>query len=100
MSARIPHLLTRLLSSSELDALRTEMLERAARTTGPACAAWLDAVTLLGRHRSDSFERRSGQTPSARRKSLSAPPAKVQAYADNNGLPPGAAPSLGLRYTR
>jgi len=71
MSARVPHLLTHLLTESELDALRTEMLDRAGALTGPACSAWMDAVMLLDQHRSDSFVRRSNQTPSARRKSLS-----------------------------
>ena len=70
MSAYIPHLLTHLLSSAELDALRTEMLERAGNLTGPRCEAWMDAVMLLDKHRSASFQRRSAQTPSARRKSL------------------------------
>ena len=71
MSARIPHLLTHLLTESELDALRTEMLDRAGNLTGPACAAWMDAVMLLDKHRSASFQRRSKLTPSKRRKSLS-----------------------------
>lgn len=71
MSARIPHLLTRLLTESEVEALRTEMLDIAGKTTGPACNAWLDAVILLDKHVSASFKRRCCQSPSARRKSLS-----------------------------
>ena len=70
MSARIPHLLTHLLSSDDLDALRTEMLEKASTLTGPACQAWMDAVILLDARRSESFHRRAAATPSARRKSL------------------------------
>lgn len=52
MSARIPHLLTHLLSSDDLDALRTEMLDKAGTLTGPACEAWMDAVILLDKRRS------------------------------------------------
>lgn len=70
MSARIPHLLTRLLSSAELDALKSEMLRQAELNTGAATMAWMDAVTLLESHRDSSALRRSRQTPSARRKSL------------------------------
>lgn len=70
MSARIPHLLTHLLSSDDLDALRTEMLDKAGTLTGPACEACIDAVILLDKRRSESFQRRSKATPSARRKSL------------------------------
>lgn len=71
MSANhIPHLLTRLMTEAELDALHNEMLDRAAALTGPACMAWLDAAYLLDQHRSRSFQRRAKQTPSARRKSL------------------------------
>lgn len=70
MSARIPHLLTRLMSSDDLDALRDEFLARASDSTGPACETWLDAVIILDRHREQSFDRRSKATPSARRKSL------------------------------
>ena len=70
MSARIPHLLTRLLSDSDCEALRAEMLARAVQHTGLACQAWLDAALLLDAHRTASFLRRSEQTPSARRKSL------------------------------
>lgn len=70
MSARIPHLLTHLLSDGDCEALRTEMLDRAGEHSGPACKAWMDAVMLLDKHRSESFQRRSAQTPSARRKSL------------------------------
>lgn len=71
MSARIPHLLTHLLSEAELDTLRNEMLDRAGLTTGPACDAWLDAVILMDKHRSASFQRRADHAPSSRRKSLS-----------------------------
>ncbi len=70
MSVRIPHLLTRLLSSAELDALKSEMLRQAELNTGAATLAWMDAVTLLESHRDSSALRRSAQTPSARRKSL------------------------------
>lgn len=71
MSARIPHLLTRLLTESEVDALRDEMLAKANVTAGPACRAWIAAVELLDMHRRASLARRSKQSPSARRKSLS-----------------------------
>lgn len=75
MSARIPHLLTHLLSSAELDQLESEMLDKADSAAGtPACQAWQDAVALIQQHRSASFARRSQQTPSARRKSLSLAP--------------------------
>lgn len=70
MSARIPHLLTRLLGSAELDALKSEMLRQAELNTGAATLAWMDAVTLLESHRDTSALRRANQTPSARRKSL------------------------------
>ena len=63
MSARIPHLLTHLLSSDDLDALRSEMLAKASTLTGPA-------VILLDQRRSESFQRRAKLTPSARRKTL------------------------------
>lgn len=72
MSARIPHLLTHLLSSAELDRLEIEMIGKAASAIGPASrTTWLDAIDLIRAHRAASFERRSKQTPSARRKSLS-----------------------------
>ena len=70
MSARIPHLLTRLLSSAELDALKNEMLRQASINTGSAALAWMDAVTLMESHRDSAALRRAKQTPSARRKSL------------------------------
>ncbi len=71
MSARIPHLLTRLLSSDDLDALETAMLDKAEATIGtPASTTWCDAVELIREHRSASFKRRSKLTPSARRKTL------------------------------
>jgi hypothetical protein len=73
MSARIPHLLTRLMNSAELDALHSEMIHEAANHTGPACMAWLNAAQLLDKHRAASLARRASQSPSARRKSLSAP---------------------------
>jgi hypothetical protein len=82
MSARIPHLLTRLMTESELDALRDEMAARAVATDSKAAAeAWLDALSLLFKHRAVSFARRSNQTPSARRKSLSYRPQVVAATA-------------------
>jgi hypothetical protein len=71
MSARIPHLLTRLLSSDDLDALKAEFLRHAELTTGPATLAWMDAAILLEKTRNDSYQRRAKATPSARRKSLS-----------------------------
>ena len=70
MSARIPHLLTRLLTSDELDSLKAEMLTESHHTTGPASLAWLDAALLVDKHRDASVQRRTDQTPSARRKSL------------------------------
>lgn len=73
MSARIPHLLTRLMSSAELDRLEAEMLDIAEAAIGtPACAAWHDAIDIIRAHRDASYQRRAKQTPSARRKSLSA----------------------------
>lgn len=76
MSARIPHLLTHLLSSAELDALESEMLDLANAAIGtPACSTWCDAVQLIRKHRSASFQRRTKLTPSKRRKSLSLSPA-------------------------
>jgi hypothetical protein len=76
MSARIPHLLTHLLSSAELDKLETDMLDKAKAAIGtPACATWHDAIDLIRAHRSASFQRRAKQTPSARRKSLGYTPA-------------------------
>lgn len=71
MSARIPHLLTHLLSADDCDTLRDEMLARANALTGDACLAWMDAALLLSEHRAASYQRRSNMTPSARRKSLS-----------------------------
>ncbi len=76
MSARIPHLLTRLLSSSELDALENEMLDKAAASIGkPACVVWAQAVELIRTHRNACLFARTNQTPSARRKSLGVRPA-------------------------
>lgn len=76
MSARIPHLLTHLLSSAELDRLEIEMLATAEAAIGtPACATWHDAIDLIRKHRAESFARRARQTPSARRKSLGVRPA-------------------------
>lgn len=71
MSARIPHLLTRLLASDELDALESAMLDRANDALGtPDCTTWCDAVQMIRNCRDASLDRRSNQTPSARRKSL------------------------------
>ena len=71
MAARIPHLLTRLLSSDELDALKGEFLRQAESAgNGPATLAWMDAAILLEKTRNESLQHRSQQTPSARRKSL------------------------------
>ena len=76
MSARIPHLLTPLMTASELDALRDEMASRSvAAPTKAAGDAWLAATFLLIEHRARSLARRRSQTPSARRKSLSYLPA-------------------------
>lgn len=75
-SNHIPHLLTRLLSSAELDVLKSEMLRQASLNTGAATIAWMDAVTLLESHRDSSAMRRAKQTPSARRKSLGFSPAR------------------------
>jgi hypothetical protein len=76
MSARIPHLLTRLMTEAELDALRDEMAARAVAADSKAAGdTWLDAIFLLIEHRAASFHRRSRQTPSARRRSLSYRPA-------------------------
>lgn len=70
MSARVPHLLTRLLSSDDLDALKAEFLRQAEATTGTATLTWMDAAILLEKTRTESYLRRSKLTPSARRKSL------------------------------
>ncbi len=73
MSARIPHLLTHLLSSDDLDALEKAMLGKADAAAGQGdkeCATWQAAVLLIQEHRSASFQRRSKLTPSARRKTL------------------------------
>lgn len=71
MSARIPHLLTRLLSSDDLDDLKAEFLRQAELAgNGPATLAWMDAAILLEKTRNESYARRSKLTPSARRKSL------------------------------
>jgi len=71
MSARIPHLLTRLMTSAELNRLEDEMLAIAKAAIGtPACATWHDAIDVIRAHRDASYQRRSRQTPSARRKSL------------------------------
>ncbi len=77
MSANhIPHLLTRLMTESELDTLRDEMAARSvAADSKAACDAWIDALSLLFKHRAASLARRSNQTPSARRKSLGYRPA-------------------------
>lgn len=71
MSARIPHLLTHLLSSAELDQLESEMLEKSEAAIGTqAFWIWHEAIDLIRAHRSASYQRRAAQTPSARRKSL------------------------------
>jgi hypothetical protein len=71
-SNHIPHLLTRLMTESELDALRDEMAARAIATDSRAAAeAWLEALYLLSEHRAVSLARRRHQSPSTRRKSLS-----------------------------
>jgi hypothetical protein len=71
MSARIPYLLTRLLNSDELDALEKAFVQKSAAAIGtPAEKIWIDAALLLEEHRATSFQLRSKQTPSARRKSL------------------------------
>lgn len=72
MSARIPHMLTRLMSESELDALNKEMQALAVKSSNDdVFRTWMDAAILVEKHRNASFERRANQTPSARRKSLS-----------------------------
>ncbi len=49
------------------------MLDKAEAAIGtPASTTWCDAVQMIRDHRSASFHRRAKQTPSARRKSLSA----------------------------
>ena len=68
MSARIPHLLTRLMSSAELDQLEAEM--SAIAEGSPAHATWHHAIEIIRAHRDASVQRRRCQTPSARRKSL------------------------------
>lgn len=71
MSARIPHLLTRLLSSDDLDLLQKAFVQKSAAAIGTAAEKiWIDAALLLEEHRAASFQRRSKLTPSARRKSL------------------------------
>jgi hypothetical protein len=71
MSARVPHLLTRLKTESELDALNKELQDRAVQSSDDAVfRTWMDAAILIEKHRNSSLARRSNQTPSARRKSL------------------------------
>ena len=71
MSARIPHLLTRLLTESDLDALNKEIQSLAVQSSDDAVfRTWMDAAILIEKHRNASLDRRSRQTPSARRKSL------------------------------
>lgn len=78
MSARIPHLLTRLLTEAELDALNKEMQLRAVQSSDAAAfQTWMDAALLIEKHRSASLAGRLKQTPSARRKSLSYRPASA-----------------------
>ena len=75
MSARIPHLLTRLLSASECDDLLREYVNRSREAIGtPAERIWMDAAILLSEHREASLQARTNHTPSARRKSLSYSP--------------------------
>ena len=72
MSARIPHLLTHLLSSDDLDALTKAYVGNSLAALGtPAEQLWMEAARMLGTAREESFARRSKLTPSARRKSLS-----------------------------
>ena len=83
MSQRIPHLLTPLMTASELDALRDEMAHRSVAAHSEAAAeAWLEATFLLIEHRAKSLARRKNQTPSARRKSLSYHPATISPTAN------------------
>lgn len=72
MSARIPHLLTRLLTSDDLDALETEFHSKAiaAADGSLTSSAWNQAREMIVAARDESFQRRSKLTPSARRKSL------------------------------
>ena len=70
MSARIPYLLTHLLSSDDCDAFRAQLLARVGGNPADGNSALLDAVILFDKLRAQSFERRSKSTPSARRKSL------------------------------
>lgn len=73
MSARIPHLLTHLLSSDDLDAVEATFranCEAAITTGGSASLAWQQACDIIVAARRESFIRRSTLTPSARRKSL------------------------------
>lgn len=71
MSARIPHLLTRLLTSDDCDALQKAFIQNSQDAIGtPGEKLWLDAAILLEAHRTASYTRRSALTPSARRKSL------------------------------
>jgi hypothetical protein len=73
MSARIPHLLTRLLTSDDLDALESELHQKALAagdSSHAVAAAWNQAREMIVAARTASYERRSKLTPSARRKSL------------------------------
>jgi hypothetical protein len=74
MSARIPHMLTHLLSSDELDAVEQQFREKSAAAATASRVAeeltWLAAVDLLAAARREAFKRRADQPPSARRKSL------------------------------
>lgn len=72
MSARIPHLLTRLLSSDDLDALTKRYVDLSLAALGtPAEQLWMEAARMLSTAREASYQRRAKLTPSARRKSLS-----------------------------
>lgn len=73
MSARIPHLLTHLLSSDDLDVIEAQFranCEATVETNGGASLAWQQALQIIVNARRESFIRRSKLTPSARRKSL------------------------------
>ena len=88
------------LTEKDCDRLRDDMLARASDTTGPAYQAWLDAVTMLDKHITRSFARRAAAKHGLNPDLTLRPAAKVQAYADTNGIAPAAKPALGLRYTR
>lgn len=81
MSQRIPHLLTHLLTASELDTLEAEMLAKADAAAGTGdSAVWQQAVAMIQLAREASFQLRASQTPSARRRSLSYRPTSSTAH--------------------